>query len=60
MIFSIFLPLDLSKLFPRLVLNAKNTVLPKVSMQTLIYNISKFINNFKKPYGESCFIMNIF
>ena len=29
-------------------------------MHTLIYNISKYRNNFKKPYGESCFIMNIF
>ena len=29
-------------------------------MLTLKYNISNSRNNFKKPYGESCFIMNIF
>ena len=28
-------------------------------MQTLIYNISKSRNNFIKPYGKSCFIINI-
>ena len=51
--------IGLVKINPHLVLNAK-TGLPWVSMQTLIYNISKSRNNFKKPFGESCFIMKIF